>query len=116
MNQTFVIKSKNKIVFKSNVKHTDMLIKAGREAAANAIGVSKALGLPITYIEDGATIQEFPDGVKNIIRPAIANKKIEPAISLKKGMICMQKNTSEPFEFLGIIHKSIRRFLLIFFD
>ena len=28
----------------------------------------------------------------------------------------MQKNTSEPFEFLGIIHKLIKRFLLIFFD
>ena len=84
-----MVKSKNKVVFKSNVKHTAMLIKAGREAAANAIRVSKALGLPICYIENGAVIKELANGTKIIVKAATNN--ILPSISLKKGLILHAK-------------------------
>ena len=93
-----MIKSENQMVFKSDAKHTAMLIKAGHNAAANAIRVSKALGLPITYMEAGVIIQEMPDGVKNVISAAINNNKTAPAFSLKKGTV-LHKKTSEPCEF-----------------
>ena len=82
-------KVKNKSMFKSDAKHTAMLMKAGREAAANAIRTSKALGLPISYIENGAVIKELANGIKIIIKAATDNNL--PSISLKKGMILHAK-------------------------
>jgi hypothetical protein len=87
-----MIKLENKIVFKADAKHTAILIKAGHNTAANAIRVSKALGLPITYIEAGVIIQEMPDGIKNVISVA-NNTKNAPAFSfLKKGMVLYKKH------------------------
>ena len=78
-------KSKNKVVFKADIKETTSLIKAGREAATNAIRTSKALGLPISYIEKGAVIKELANGTKIVIKAATDNNL--PTILLKKGMI-----------------------------
>lgn len=55
-------------------KEREILIEAGKSAAARAIRISKALNLPIHYIKNGKLIKEFPDGsikvVKEIIRVA----------------------------------------------
>ena len=80
------IKSKNKVVFKADIKETTSLIKAGREAATNAIRTSKALGLPISYIEKGAVIKELANGTKIVVKAATDNNNL-PTILLKKGMI-----------------------------
>ena len=86
-----VVKSVGKVVFRTDAKQTATLVKVGRKGAANAIRASKALGLPITYLERGVIVRELPNGVKEIIakvkRP-VANKSVA---SLKKGMILHAK-------------------------
>ena len=73
-------KVKNKSMFKSDAKHTAMLIKAGREADANAIRVSKALGLQISYIENEAVIKELANGTKIIVKAAKSYKNFTPSL------------------------------------
>ena len=82
-----VVKRTSKIVFKGDVRQTATLVRVGRAGAANAIRASKALGLPITYMERGAVIQELPNGVKKIVTSATKHENPPSAISLKKGMI-----------------------------
>jgi hypothetical protein len=86
-----VVKPSGKIVFRQDIKQTATLVKAGRTGAANAIRRSKALGLPITYMEGGAVIQELPNGVKNVLTTVTDASINTPAISLKKGMILHAK-------------------------
>jgi hypothetical protein len=80
-----------KTVFTQNVKQTANLIRAGRAGAANAIRTSKALGLPITYMEGGTVIQESPNGDKKVITTVTKASIKTPANSLKKGMILHAK-------------------------
>ncbi len=82
-----VVKPTGKNVFRQDVKQTATLVRVGRAGAANAIRASKALGLPITYMEGGAVIQELPNGVKNVLTTVTDTRINTPAISLKKGMI-----------------------------
>lgn len=89
---TRVVKPAVKSVFRQDAKQTATLIKVGRAGAANAIRRSRALGLPITYMEGGAIIQELPNGVKNVLTTASGASINTPAISLKKGMIFHAKN------------------------
>lgn len=85
------VRSVGKVVFRTDAKQTAILVKVGRNGAANAIRASKALGLPITYLERGVIVRELPNGVKEIVakvkRPVV-NKSVA---SLKKGMILHAK-------------------------
>lgn len=85
--KTAIVKPSVKTVFRQDVRQTATLVRVGRAGAANAIRASKALGLPITYMEGGAVIQELPNGVKNVLTTITDARINTPAISLKKGMI-----------------------------
>lgn len=81
-----------KRVFKSDARQTARLVKAGREGANQAIRASRALGLPITYLQNGYLYKEFPDGTKKILKTPPAKKGIsKKASQLKKGMILYAK-------------------------
>lgn len=90
--KTAVVKFAVKTLFRQDIKQTATLVRVGRAGAANAIRASKALGLPITYMEGGAVIQELPNGVKNVLTTLTGARINTPAISLKKGMIFHAKN------------------------
>lgn len=78
--------------FRSDTMQTAKLVKAGREGAAQAIRASRALGLPITYLQDGSLYKEFPDGTKEILKKAPVKKSIsKKASQLRKGMILYAK-------------------------
>ncbi len=82
-----------KTVFRSDVMQTAALVKLGRNAGANAIRASKALDLPITYMQNGEIIKEFSDGTKEIISPSPAKKATSKKTinALKKGMVLHEK-------------------------
>lgn len=78
-----------RVSFRSDARQTATLVKVGRAGAANAIRATKALGLPITYMQNGVLYREYPDGVKEIIvtvavKKALTKKSSHP---LKKGMV-----------------------------
>ncbi|SEA64847.1 hypothetical protein SAMN05192529_13824 [Arachidicoccus rhizosphaerae] len=52
-------------------KEREILIEAGKSAAARAIRISKALNLPIHYIKNGLLIKELPDGSTKVIKKII---------------------------------------------
>lgn len=85
------IKSVGRVVFRTDARQTATLVKVGRNGAANAIRASKALGLPITYMEKGVIVRELPNGVKEIV--AMVNKPVvkKSVVSFKKGMILHAK-------------------------
>jgi hypothetical protein len=85
--KTAVVKPAVKTLFRQDVRQTATLVRVGRAGAANAIRASKALGLPITYMQEGAVIQELPNGVKKVLTTITDARINTPAISLKKGMI-----------------------------
>lgn len=75
--------------FRSDVKQSATLMKVGRTGAANAIRATKALGLPIIYLQNGVLYKEYPDGTKekmvtNAVKRPLTKKASHP---LKKGMI-----------------------------
>jgi hypothetical protein len=55
-----------------------------KSASERAIRENKALGLPITYLEDGKIIKEHADGSKEIIR---VKEKSPLTSTIKKGTI-----------------------------
>lgn len=78
-----------KAAFKSDARQTASLVKAGRIGAANAIRASRALGLPITYMQDGNLYREFSDGTKEMIAPDVVKKAVAKKTTnqLRKGMV-----------------------------
>lgn len=80
---------KTKTLFKSDVKETALLVKAGHIGAANAIRESRALGLPITYLENGTIYKEYPDGTKEKIGTVPVKKRAsnKEGLTLKKGTV-----------------------------
>lgn len=52
-------------------KEREILIEAGKSAAARAIRISKALNLPIHYIKGGKLIEELPDGTIKVIKEIV---------------------------------------------
>lgn len=54
-------------VFISDSKQTSFLIEMGKLSGQLSIRENKALGLPITYLEDGKIIREYSDGRKEEI-------------------------------------------------
>lgn len=81
------INKNNRVVFRPDGKQSAILQKMGRVGAANAIRASKALGLPITYMEKGVVVRELSNGVKEIIAAAPSTVGKKTGCSLKKGMI-----------------------------
>jgi exo-beta-1,3-glucanase (GH17 family) len=78
----------NNRVFRKDVSQTNLLVKVGKVSGRNAIRMSKAMDLVVTYIEKGVVYEEQPDGTKN----QIDFVEINPSkISLKKGMILRGK-------------------------
>ena len=80
-----------KTVFRPDNRQTASLVQAGREGAAQAIRASRALGLPITYLQNGSLYKEFPDGTKEILKKAPVKSTSKKASQLKKGMILYAK-------------------------
>lgn len=56
-----------KIVFRPDTSHTKFLMKLGKLSAKRSIKETKALGLPITYLENKKVIREHIDGTKEVI-------------------------------------------------
>ena len=86
--------SKAKSPFAGRIKgETECLIKIGQSSARNAIRASKALGLPITYMERGVLYRETPDGQKEVITDSSENtKSVVTPKKIKKGMVLYAKN------------------------
>lgn len=78
----------NKMKFRRDNNQTTSLEKAGKEAAINAVRHAKALGLTITYIENGSVYEEQPNGT--IVLKKTVEKKESPFL-LTKGMILHAK-------------------------
>lgn len=74
--------------FRIDSTHTNTLVRVGKISALNAIRASKALGLPITYIEKGYIYRESANGVREVL-----SKVPKQAVStpLKKGMVLHAK-------------------------
>jgi hypothetical protein len=79
---------KPKTVFRKDTQQTKALIKAGRVSAKTANRASRALGLTISYIKDGA-IYEEKDGV--IVLKERLDEHIEAPFEIKKGLILHAK-------------------------
>ncbi len=75
--------------FKADPKQTKSLLKAGKIATIDAVRHSKALELPITFIENDKIYQELPSGEKVIISEI--EKSGEVPFRLTKGMILHAK-------------------------
>ncbi len=82
-------RKRDKPVFKSDARQTAALVKAGRTGSANAIRASRALGLPITYLQNGTIYEEYPDGSKKEIGSGLVKKRVSKKDGqlLKKGMV-----------------------------
>lgn len=78
----------NKIIFRKDYKQTKSLELSGKEAVSNAIRHAKALGLTISYIQDGAVYEEEANGNVTLIK--IIEKKENPFV-LTKGMVLYAK-------------------------
>ena len=83
------MEKKAQSLFKSDARQTAALVKAGRMGAANAIRASRALGLPITYLQNGTIYEEYPDGSKKKIGSGSVKKRVSKKDGqiLKKGMV-----------------------------
>ena len=79
----FCMKS-NKRIFRRDNEATNILVKAGKLSSEDAIRSSKALGLTITYLENGWVIKETADGNKVKVKK---HALVAAPIELKKGMI-----------------------------
>jgi hypothetical protein len=62
----------------------EQLKKIVKKASERAIRENKALGLPITYLEDGKIIKEYANGTKEVLR---VKEKVQGSPTIKKGTI-----------------------------
>jgi len=69
---------------KSDILSKEVLdtMKAAKEASATAVRISKALELPVQFIEKGKLVEVSADGKKTIIKHI---KKIKSRLDLSKG-------------------------------
>jgi hypothetical protein len=79
----------SRIIFRKDVPQTKALVKAARVSAKRAFSGSKALGLSVSFIENGVVYEEDGNGNKNIIN------HIEPVtdtpFKIEKGLILHAK-------------------------
>ncbi|MDP2388265.1 MAG: hypothetical protein Q8M29_17960 [Bacteroidota bacterium] len=73
--------------FRRDPKQTASLIKVGKSSAAKAIRESKALGLSITFIENGILYKEQADGSREIVKNKEKRERSSNSLVIKKGMI-----------------------------
>jgi hypothetical protein len=84
--------TEKKKVFRADNNQTELLIKAGRKGAMEAVRASKALGLNITYMEKGVVYREKPDGTKEVLKKIDLKNKSLSDLGLRKGMILHAKS------------------------
>lgn len=68
-------------------KDKTFLEKIGKQAAMNAINENKALGIPVTFWENGQVVRRMPDGQVQPLQQSTARIEIAPGRKLKKGTI-----------------------------
>lgn len=79
---------KTKVIFRKDIPQTKALVKAGKTAAKTAIRASNALGLTMTYIENGV-IYEEKEGIV-VVKKAMG-KKSEVPFKVQKGLVLHAK-------------------------
>lgn len=77
-----VLKSK-KSPFRPDALQTNKLITAGRKATLRAVRVTKALGLTMTYLENGVLYKEYANGERVVLKTKTNTVKTK----FKKGTI-----------------------------
>jgi hypothetical protein len=80
---------KSKFVFRKDATQTKTLVKAGKESAKNALRASRALGISVSYIENGILYEERPDG--QVEEKQKLAKPKEAPFTLTKGMVLHAK-------------------------
>ncbi|MGL2963433.1 hypothetical protein ACSVH2_06400 [Flavobacterium sp. RSB2_4_14] len=80
---------KSKFVFRKDATQTKTLVKAGKESAKNALRASRALGISVSYIENGILYEERADGQVEEIQKLAEPK--EAPFTLTKGMVLHAK-------------------------
>jgi hypothetical protein len=78
----------NRVEFRKDVAHTNLLIKVGIICGRNAIRRSKSMDLVIAFIENGIVYEEQPNGERTQID--LVDKK-PSTINFKRGMILHSK-------------------------
>ena len=82
------MKHPSKPEFTSDSNEIAQLISAGKRAAANAIRTTKALGLEITYLENGVIYKESPNGTSTLFMKVEHREiGIKQVKQVKKGMV-----------------------------
>jgi hypothetical protein len=73
-------------IVRRDAKETASLIRIGRESATHAIRESKALGLSITYMENGKLFNERADGTRELL-----SNESKKSVKRKPGRIIINK-------------------------
>jgi hypothetical protein len=79
----------SKIIFRKDTFQTKALVKASRIASKRAFKASKALGLSVSYIEDGIVYEEDAQG-NTIAKETIITDKSAP-FKIEKGLVLHAK-------------------------
>lgn len=69
------------------------IAEAGRRAVTNAVNENKALGIPVTFMEDGWVVRRMPDGHIERIKQVEETPQIRER-KLRKGMILHVKKAT----------------------
>lgn len=56
-----------KVIFRADIHHTKSLIKIAQKSATRAVKETKAMGLPVTFVENDQIIRESADGTRTIL-------------------------------------------------
>lgn len=74
----------DKKIFRRDTLQTKTLERASRISSQNALRCTRALNLPVTFIENGTIIKELSDG-KKVVLGSLTVSSAE--VTVKKGMI-----------------------------
>ena len=79
--------------FRSDTNQTNILKRAGLAAGTNAIRESKAMGLTITFMENGVLYREHPNGTREIVHNSAKriNKRKIGGITITRGLVLHAK-------------------------
>ena len=77
--------SQSNVRFRADAKQTAALVSAAKTGTSKAIRASKALGLPITYLENGIIYEEKADGSRISLKKV--NNVSQAPLKLTRGTI-----------------------------